>query len=106
VGDPVADRVLSALRVNGATSQSGLSDLFGRNLSAARLSAALETLLKLGKVKTHRVETLGRPSTLWEAIPRATPLFRFFRTASGRASSSRPTRPLFSFISFLSFLNQ
>jgi hypothetical protein len=69
VGDPVADRVLSALRANGATSQSGLSDVFGRHLSAARLSGALETLLKLGKVKTQRLETGGRPTTLWEATP-------------------------------------
>jgi hypothetical protein len=69
IGDPIADRVLTALRANGATSQSGLSDLFGRNLPAGRLARALETLLRLGKVKTRRVvETGGRPSTLWEAL--------------------------------------
>ena len=69
VGDPIADRVLSALRATGPMSQSALSDLFGRHLSAAKLSAALETLLKLGKVRTQRVETGGRPTTVWEAVP-------------------------------------
>ncbi|MFT4037205.1 MAG: hypothetical protein QM692_03415 [Thermomicrobiales bacterium] len=69
VGDPVADRVLGALRANGPSSQSGLSDLFGRNLSATRLSGALETLLRLGKVRATRVETAGRPATVWEALP-------------------------------------
>jgi hypothetical protein len=68
IGDPIADRVLTALRANGATSQSGLSDLFGRHLPAAKLAAALERLLALGKVRTTRVETGGRPSTVWEAI--------------------------------------
>ena len=69
VGDPVADRVLAALRANGPMSQSALSDLFGRHLSAAKLARALETLLRLGKVRMQQLATGGRPTTLWEAVP-------------------------------------
>jgi Protein of unknown function (DUF3987) len=69
-GDPIADRVLAALRASpeGMT-QNALFDLFGRNLPAARVAAALERLAQLGQVWAHKVETGGRPSTLWEAVP-------------------------------------
>src|SRR6185436_2267538 len=49
-GDPIADRVLSALRTNGPMAQNEIVDLFGRNVSAARLSAALETLVQAGRI--------------------------------------------------------
>jgi hypothetical protein len=67
-GDPIADRVLSALRTNGPMAQHEIVDLFGRNVSAARLSAALETLVKVGKIRSVREETGGRPRTIWEAV--------------------------------------
>jgi hypothetical protein len=70
IGDPIADRVLTALRNSPAgLTQNALGDLFGRNLPAAKLAAALESLLAAGKVTSHQVETGGRPSTVWEAVP-------------------------------------
>ena len=67
IGDPIADRVLAALRTNGCMAQNDLVDLFGRNVRADRLSHALEGLVRLGKVRSSRVETNGRPRTMWEA---------------------------------------
>jgi hypothetical protein len=68
-GDPIADRVLSALRANGPMSQYELVDLFGRHLPGAKLNRALEALLAAGKVRSPRVETGGRPRTVWRAVP-------------------------------------
>jgi hypothetical protein len=68
-GDPIADRVLSALRANGPMAQNELVDLFGRNISATRLSTALETLVQAGRSRSVREETGGRPRTTWEATP-------------------------------------
>jgi hypothetical protein len=69
-GDPTADRVLTALRTTpeGMT-QNALVDLFGRNLSATKLTSALETLVRLHRVSSQKVETRGRPSTVWQVIP-------------------------------------
>jgi hypothetical protein len=66
-GDPIADRILSALRANGPMTQNEVVDLFGRHVGGARLNQALELLLRLGKVRSRREETGGRPRTLWEA---------------------------------------
>jgi hypothetical protein len=68
-GDPIADRVLAALRANGPMSQYELVDLFGRHVPSAKLNRALEALLAAGKVRSSRVETGGRPRTVWEAVP-------------------------------------
>ncbi len=67
-GDPIADRILSALRRNGSMAQNEVVDLFGRNVGAARLSQALETLVSAGRIRSTRVETGGRPRTVWEAV--------------------------------------
>ena len=67
-GDPIADRVLTALRANGRMAQNDLVDLFGRNVRADRLSAALEALVRLRKARSSRAETNGRPRTMWEAL--------------------------------------
>src|SRR3954468_14806773 len=67
-GDPIADRVLSALRTNGPMAQNEVVDLFGRNVSAARLTAALETLVQVCRIRSVRAETGGRPRTTWEAV--------------------------------------
>lgn len=68
-GDPVADRVLTALRRNGPMAQNEIVDLFGRNVNAAKLGAALESLLRAGLIVSERVETGGRPRTVWQATP-------------------------------------
>jgi hypothetical protein len=66
-GDPTSDRVYSAIRNSpeGMT-QSALMDLFGRNLPAAKIAAALETLVRLRRITSEQVATGGRPSTVWK----------------------------------------
>ena len=62
-GDPVADRILSALRVVGdqGLSRSAISvGLFRRNLRAERLDVALEDLITAGLVERVETTTEGR----------------------------------------------
>ena len=68
LGDPIADRVLAALRANGSMAQSALSDLFGRHVRAPVLGRALETLVASDMIRSHQVETGGRPRIEWEAV--------------------------------------
>jgi hypothetical protein len=67
-GDPVADRILAALRANGPLAQHEIVDLFGRHVGAAKLTRALEALVSAGKIRSARLETGGRPRTVWEAV--------------------------------------
>lgn len=70
LGDPIADRVLNAIRGGSELDRTQISELFGRNVNAARLDRALETLLTTGKAKTWKVEndaSRGRPRTMWAA---------------------------------------
>jgi hypothetical protein len=67
VGDPVADRVLAALRRNGPMSQNDLRDLFGQHVKSAVMGRALETLVAAGLVTSAKIETEGRPRTMWQA---------------------------------------
>jgi uncharacterized protein DUF3987 len=66
-GDPIADRALAALRANGAMTQNELVDLFGRHVAGGRLATALEGLVRLGKIRSVREDTGGRPRTVWHA---------------------------------------
>jgi hypothetical protein len=66
-GDPVADRILAALRVNGPMVQNDVVELFGRHVASARLGRAQEILVAAGLVRSAREETGGRPRTIWEA---------------------------------------
>lgn len=68
LGDPLAERIHSALR----TSPDGLTrtqvrDLFNRNHPAARIDAALEHLAQHGKANQRRHPTAGRPVEIWRA---------------------------------------
>ncbi|MDQ3695601.1 MAG: YfjI family protein [Chloroflexota bacterium] len=70
-GDPIADRILTALRANGPMAQGEIGDLLGRNVNAGRLGKAFETLLaaKLAcSAREHDEERKGRPRTVWTAI--------------------------------------
>lgn len=69
-GNPIADRVLGALRTaQSGLSQNALLDLFGRNVSAVKITAALETLAGLGRITSKEEQTGGRPRTVWELVP-------------------------------------
>jgi hypothetical protein len=66
IGDPVADEILSALRVapNGMT-RTEISNLFGRHRDASQISAALSLLANLGRARCERTETAGRAAETW-----------------------------------------
>lgn len=68
-GDSVADRILAVIRSDGDQSRRDISDLFGRNVSSARIGQALELLLADNKVESYKVEPegLGRPATYYRA---------------------------------------
>jgi hypothetical protein len=69
IGDPTADQILAALRSarpNGLT-RLDLTNLFARNRSAAEIGRALGLLLRLGKARTDRIHTGGRPAEMWFA---------------------------------------
>jgi len=68
-GDAIADRILAVIRSDGDQSRRDISDLFGRNVSSARIGQALELLLADGKVESYKVEPegLGRPATYYRA---------------------------------------
>lgn len=67
-GDPVADAILNALRTRGPMSQTEISGLFSRHVSAGRIARALDTLVRAGLVQSERAETGGRPTTVWRAV--------------------------------------
>jgi hypothetical protein len=72
VGNPVADTILRALRAAGTDglSRTDLINLFGRNLSASQIDAALVALLSAGKVRRGSIKKAtgaGRPREMWFA---------------------------------------
>lgn len=69
LGDPVADRILEALRQapKGLT-RSGIQNLLGRNVPAARITAALDTLLAAGLARREKAAGRGRPTETWSAV--------------------------------------
>jgi hypothetical protein len=70
IGDPTADTILRALRAAGAAglSRTDLINLFGRNLAANKIDAALVALLGAGKVRRGGMKkTGGRPVEMWFA---------------------------------------
>jgi hypothetical protein len=66
LGDPVADTILRALGNNGEQTDSQLSDIFGRHVSAAKLDRAKRVLLTAGLAHcVSREVTGGRPRNVW-----------------------------------------
>ena len=63
LGDPTADAILEALKAapEGLT-RTEINSLFGRNLSADRMQAAIGVLFKLGLIRIDKSDTPGRPS--------------------------------------------
>jgi Protein of unknown function (DUF3987) len=68
LGDPVADRILRALRsTSKGLTRTDISDLFGRNKDQARIDRALSLLATMGVAKCVREESGGRPGERWFA---------------------------------------
>ncbi len=63
-GDPTADRVLEALKF-GELTRTDISHLFQRNISSARITQALNLLLKTKRAGCERRETEGRTLEVW-----------------------------------------
>jgi hypothetical protein len=73
LGDPVADRILKALRVNAqGLTRTEIRDLFGRNQGECVIQAALTALEEYGLARRQTIQTAGRPSERWGAGPGAT----------------------------------
>jgi hypothetical protein len=72
LGDPIADEIERALRQAGAAgmTRTAIRDLFGRNRSADRISAALAILMTKGRARMDREMSGGRPSETWRATAR------------------------------------
>ena len=68
-GDPIADRILEALKGAGAEglTRTQIRDLLGRHASADRISQALSQLAARGVATRETVLTGGRPVELWRA---------------------------------------
>jgi hypothetical protein len=65
LGDPVADRILAALRESGTQSETNIRDLFDRNRRGYEIDRALRLIEDLGLATPAKVETGGRPKTVW-----------------------------------------
>ncbi len=66
LGDPTADTILEALKAApGGLTRTEINSLFGRNLSADLLQAAIGELLRLGFIGVSKIETGGRPGELF-----------------------------------------
>jgi hypothetical protein len=74
LGDPLADRILEALRRRGPMERAEITRvLLGRNVAATRITRALQVLLEAGKVTVEtRAGTGGRSAEVWRAIPGTT----------------------------------
>jgi len=71
LGDPVADTILTHLRAAGRAglSRTDISGLFQRNVSAAKITPALMSLLKGQLASFKRVPSGGiRPTEMWYAV--------------------------------------
>ena len=70
LGDPLADRILEALReqAEGLT-RSQISDLLGRHYSTGQISTALTLLGEKNLARSENEPTAGRPVERWIYIP-------------------------------------
>jgi len=73
LGNPVASKIFDVLRAGREMSRAEISDLLGRNLPAARISAALAELEREGLIVAESRPTGGRTAQVWRATGRETP---------------------------------
>jgi len=69
LGDRMADEIMQRLQRagDGGLTRTEIRDMFGRNLSADRIGAALDLLRRRGRATCEAVTTGGRPTELWRA---------------------------------------
>jgi hypothetical protein len=69
-GDPLTDGILQALRAVGKAgmARTQINNHFSGHLNAAKIQAALTTLLVLKKASREMRVTSGRPAEVWEAV--------------------------------------
>jgi len=72
-GDPIADRIVENVRLCGEFSDTDIQGLFGRNVSAARLTVAKQHLVAAGLIHSVLSPTPGRPTVMWRAGPAPAP---------------------------------
>jgi hypothetical protein len=65
LGDPTADRILSALRDRGEVDETGLHRLFQNNISDAEMNRATDLLFRHRLAEAEVVRTGGRPKVVW-----------------------------------------
>jgi hypothetical protein len=72
LGDPVADEIARALQRAGpqGMTRTAIRDLFGRNRSGDRISAALALLATRGRARMETRRTSGHPVEAWVAVAR------------------------------------
>ena len=66
-GDPVADRIMEALRV-GEMSETEIRDLFGRNIKASQMRKSLDELHSTGLAECTSSASGGRPRQIWRLV--------------------------------------
>ena len=66
-GDPVADKILKALRQRGPLSDSDISALFQNNVNKDDLECAKTMLSERGLIRVETQKTNGRSRTVWTA---------------------------------------
>ncbi len=69
IGDPVADEIERALQHAGAggMTRTAIRDMFSRNHSGPRTSAALQLLMRMGRARFEIDASGGRPTETWFA---------------------------------------
>lgn len=72
LGDPIADRILAALRESGPMTETELHGLLHRNVGAPRIYAAVDLLKRHGLADVESVKTSGRPARRWRATENRT----------------------------------
>lgn len=92
-GDDVADRILAALREapNGLTRQAISSEVFARNVSSARIGAALTDLQSSGKAECRKESTGGRPAERWHVRTNVTKETNDVDTDDGATNVTKET---------------
>ena len=70
LGDRAADEIMRRLQQAGddGLTRTDIRDVFGRNLAADRIGAALDILRRKGRANCETVSTGGRPTEVWRAV--------------------------------------